>query len=414
MARPSPYPAELRERAVRMVAEIRPNYPTEWAAMKAVAAKLGVGAAETVRTWVRKAQVDAGWRPGVNSEEAAEIKRLKAENAELRRANEILKAASGFLRGRARPAVEALVAFIDEHRHVFGVEPICRVLTIHGLKIATSTYYAARKRTPSARSLRDAELKTQISRVHADNFSVYGVRKVWRQLHREGIPVARCTVARLMRDLGLQGVRRGRGIRTTVRDDGHDRADDLLQRDFTASHPNERWVADFTYVTTWSGIVYVTFVVDVFSRAIVGWSAATSKRAKLVLDALDMALWRRDRAGNPAGPGLIHHSDAGSQYTLFAFTAHLLEARIDASIGTVGDALDNALMESQIGLYKTELIKPRKPWHGLADVELATAEWADWFNNQRLHTAIGTIPPHEHETNYYAQHQPQPAAGANA
>ncbi|MER7322771.1 MULTISPECIES: IS3 family transposase [Actinomycetes] len=414
MARPSPYPAELRERAVRMVAEIRPNYPTEWAAMKAVAAKLGIGAAETVRTWVRKAQVDAGHRPGVPSEEVAEIKRLKAENAELRRANEILRAASGFLRGRARPAVEALVAFIDEHRQVFGVEPICRILTSHGLKIATSTYYAARKRAPSARSVRDAELKTQISRVHADNFSVYGVRKVWRQLHREGIPVARCTVARLMRDLGLQGVRRGRGIRTTVRDDGHDRADDLLERDFTALRPNERWVADFTYVATWSGIVYVAFVVDVFSRAIVGWSAATSKRAKLVLDALDMALWRRDRAGNPAGPGLIHHSDAGSQYTSFAFTAHLLEAGIDASIGTVGDALDNALMESQIGLYKTELIKPRKPWHGLPDVELATAEWVDWFNNQRLHTAIGSIPPHEHETNYYAQHQPQPAAGANA
>ncbi|RPK82032.1 Integrase core domain protein [Streptomyces sp. ADI98-12] len=246
---------------------------------------------------------------------------------------------------------------------MFGVEPICRVLTSHGLKIATSTYYAARKRVPSARSVRDAELKTQISRVHADNFSVYGVRKVWRQLHREGIPVARCTVARLMRDLGLQGVRRGRSIRlrTTVRDDGHDRADDLLQRDFTASCPNERWVADFTYVSTWSGIIYVAFVVDVFSRAIVGWSAATSKRAKLVLDALDMALWRRDRAGTPAGPGLIHHSDAGSQYTSFAFTAHLLEAGIDASIGTVGDALDNALMESQIGLYKTELIKPRKP-----------------------------------------------------
>lgn len=297
---------------------------------------------------------------------------------------------------------------------MFGVEPICRILTSHGLKIATSTYYAARKRAPSARSVRDAELKTQISRVHADNFSVYGVRKVWRQLHREDIPVARCTVARLMRDLGLQGVRRGRAIRTTVRDDGHDRADDLPERDFTALRPNERWVADFTYVATWSGIVYVAFVVDVFSRAIVGWSAATSKRAKLVLDALDMALWRRDRAGNPAGPGLIHHSDAGSQYTSFAFTAHLLEAGIDASIGTVGDALDNALMESQIGLYKTELIKPRKPWHGLPDVELATAEWVDWFNNQRLHTAIGSIPPHEHETNYYAQHQLQPAAGANA
>ncbi|WP_145887982.1 IS3 family transposase [Streptomyces sp. BK340] len=414
MARPSPYPAELRERAVRMVAEVRPNYPTEWAAMKAVAAKLGIGAAETVRTWVRKAEVDAGRRPGTTSEEAAEIKRLRAENAELRRANEILKAASGFLRGRARPAVQALVAFVDEFKKVFGVEPICRVLSDHGLKIATSTYYAAKNRAPSARAVRDAELRTHISRVHADNYGVYGVRKVWRQLHREGIPVARCTVARLMRELGLEGARRGRKLRTTVRDDGHERAADLLRRDFTASRPNERWVADFTYVATWSGIVYVAFVVDVFSRAIVGWSAATSKRAKLVLDALDMALWRRDRAGTPAGPGLVHHSDAGSQYTSFAFTAHLIEAGIDASVGTVGDALDNALMESQIGLYKEELIKPRRPWHGLADVELGTAEWVDWFNNQRLHSAIGNLPPHEYETNHYAQHQPQPAAGVNA
>ncbi|MGW7528494.1 IS3 family transposase [Streptomyces sp. NPDC054783] len=413
MARPSPYPPELRERAVRMVAEIRPNYPTEWAAMKAVAVKLGIGAAETVRTWVRKAEVDAGQRPGVTSEEAAEIKRLRAENAELRRANEILKAASGFLRGRARPTVETLVAFIDAHRQVFGVEPICRVLTSHGLKIARSTYYAAKNRIPSARAVRDAELKAQISRVHADNFSVYGVRKVWRQLHREGIPAARCTVAGLMRDLGLQGARRGKKIRTTIRDDSHERAADLLRRDFTASRPNQRWVADFTYVATWSGIVYVAFVVDVYSRAIVGWSAATSKRAKLVLDALDLALWRRDRAGTPAGPGLVHHSDAGSQYTSFAFTAHLLEAGIDASIGTVGDALDNALMESQIGLCKTELIKPRRPWKALADVELATAEWVDWFNNQRLHTAIGDIPPAEHETNYDDHHQPQPAAGVS-
>ncbi|MGW8881558.1 DDE-type integrase/transposase/recombinase [Streptomyces mirabilis] len=170
----------------------------------------------------------------------------------------------------------------------------------------------------------------------------------------------------------------------------------------------------FTHVATWSEIVYVAFVVDVFSRAIVGWSAPTSKRAKLVLDALDTALWHRDRAGTPAGPGLIHHTDAGSQTTSSAFTAQLLDAGIDASIATDGDALDNALMESQIGLYKTELIKPRKPWHGLADIELATAEWVDWFNNQCLHTAIGDIPPHEHETNYYAQHQPQPAAGVNA
>ncbi|GGI66912.1 putative transposase for insertion sequence element IS986/IS6110 [Microbispora rosea subsp. aerata] len=296
---------------------------------------------------------------------------------------------------------------------MFGVEPICRVLTAHGLKIATSTYYAAKSRRPSARALRDEQLKEHISRVHADNYGVYGVRKVWRQLHREGIEVARCTVARLMRELGLHGARRGKTIRTTVRDDGHERAADLLQRDFTATRPNQRWVADFTYVMTWAGVVYVAFVVDVYSRAIVGWSAATTKRAKLVLDALDMGLWRRDRTGHPAGPGLVHHSDAGSQYTSFAFTAHLIEAGIDASIGTVGDALDNALMESQIGLYKTELIKPRKPWKGLADVEVATAEWVDWFNHQRLHTAIGHIPPAEHETSYYAQHQPQPVAGVS-
>jgi putative transposase len=224
------------------------------------------------------------------------------------------------------------------------------VLSGHGLKIATSTYYAAKNRRPSARAVRDEEIKAHISRIHAANYGVYGVRKVWRQLHREGIVVARCTVTRLMRELGLQGVHRGKKIRTTVRDEGHERAGDLLKRDFTATRPNQRWVADLAHVMTWGGVVYDAFVVDVFSRAIVGWSAATSKRSKLVLDALNMALWRRDRAGTPTGPGLIHHSDAGSQYTSFAFTAHLLDAAIDASIGSVGDALDNALMESQIGL----------------------------------------------------------------
>ncbi|MGW1718913.1 IS3 family transposase, partial [Streptomyces sp. NPDC002156] len=227
-------------------------------------------------------------------------------------------------------------AFIDAHRQVFGVEPICRVLTSHGLKIATSTYYAAKNRTPSTRSVRDHELKTQISRIHTDNFSVYRVPKVWRQLHREGIPMARCTVARLMRDLSLESARPGKKIHTTIRDDGQDRAGDLPGRDFTASRPNERRVADFTYASAWSGIVYVAFVVDISSRTIVGWSTATSKRAKLILNALDMALRRRDRAGTPAGPGLIHHPDAGSQYTPSAFTTHLLDADIDTSIGTVG------------------------------------------------------------------------------
>jgi len=307
------------------------------------------------------------------------------------------------------------VTFTGEHKDVFGVEPICRVLTQHGAPIAPSTYYAAKTRPPSARAVRDGQLRAEITRVWKENYEVYGADKVWLELNREGIATARCTVERLMRDLGLQGARRGRKVRTTVPGkDGH-RAPDLLGRDFTAPAPNRRWVADFTYVAAWCGIVYVAFVVDIYSRAIVGWSAATHKRAKLVLDALQMALWRRDRDGKPAGPGLVHHSDAGSQgrFTSFAFTAHLIEAGIDASIGTVGDALDNALMESTIGLYKTELIKKAGPWKSLADVELATAGYVDWFNNRRLHTAIGGIPPAEHEAAYYAQNQPHPGAGAN-
>jgi putative transposase len=306
------------------------------------------------------------------------------------------------------------VRFIDEHRERFGgVEPICRVLTEHGAKIAPSTYYAAMSRPASARAVRDGQLRAEITRVWKENYEVYGADKVWLELNRQGVGVARCTVERLMRDLGLHGVRRGKKIRTTVRDERHERAGDLLGRDFTAPAPNRRWVADFTHVAAWSGIVYVAFVVDVYSRAIVGWAAATSKRTKLVLDALQMALWRRDRDGRPAGPGLVHHSDAGSQYTSFAFTAHLIEAGIDGSIGTVGDALDNALMESAIGLYKAELIKKQEPWKTLADIELATAEYVDWFNTRRLHTAIGGIPPAEHEAAYYAQTQPEPEAGPN-
>jgi len=305
------------------------------------------------------------------------------------------------------------VTFIDEHREVFGVEPICRVLSEHGLSIAPSTYYAAKTRQPSPRAVRDAELDAHITRIHAANYGVYGVRKVWRQLVREGHQVARCTVERRMRALGLEGVRRGKKVRTTTADPCHQRAADLVKRQFTAARPNTVWVADFTYVAAWCGIVYVAFVVDVYSRAIVGWSASLNKRTPLVLDALDMALWRRDRAGRPTGPGLVHHSDAGSQYTSFRFTAHLLSAGIDASIGTVGDALDNALMESQIGLYKTELIKPRGPWRSLAEVELATAEWIDWFNTTRLHSAIGNVPPDEHEARHYAQHQPNETVRIN-
>ncbi|MEO3795822.1 IS3 family transposase [Nonomuraea sp. B10E15] len=205
------------------------------------------------------------------------------------------------------------MTFIDQHADVFGVEPICRVLTEHGCPMSTSTYYAAKSRLPSARTVRDAELDEHITRIHAANYGVYGARKVWQQLLREGHRVARCTVERRMRALGLQGARRGKKIRTTTPDPGHERAADRLRRDFTATRPNAAWVADFTHVTAWRGLVYVAFVVDVYSRAIVGWAASLTKHTTLVLDALDMALWRRERTGHPAGPGLIHHSDAGSQ-----------------------------------------------------------------------------------------------------
>ncbi|MFE1856387.1 IS3 family transposase [Streptomyces sp. NPDC059489] len=407
MARPSRYPLELRRRAVRMVAEVRDDHPNETAALQAVTDKLGIGSRETLRNWVKQNEVDTGQRPGTTTEESAQLKALKKENAELKRANEILKAAAKFLRGRARPATHALVTFIDEHRDRFGgVEPICRTLTEHDCKIAPSTYYAYRKRlaTPSARAVRDTELKERIQKVYTSNYRVYGARKIWRELNRQGHEVARCTVERLMRELGIQGAVRGKRVITTIPGGQAERAPDLVDRDFVADAPNRCWVADFTHVKTWSATVYVAFVVDTFSRRIVGWSAATMKETVFVLDALEMALWQRDRDQRPVRSGeLIHHSDAGSQYTSFKLAEHLDAAGIAASIGSVGDAYDNALMESTIGLYKTELIKPQRPWKTLSQVELATAEYVDWYNHRRLHGEIGHVPPVEYEANYYTE-----------
>ncbi|WP_413751839.1 IS3 family transposase [Streptomyces sp. R-74717] len=405
MARPSRYPLELRRRAVRMVAEVRDDHANETAALQAVTEKLGIGSRETLRNWVKQHEIDAGTRPGTTTEESAQLKALRKENAELKRANEILKAAAKFLRGRARPATHALVAFIDEHRDRFGgVEPICRTLTEHGCKIAPSTYYAHKKRleTPSARFVRDEELKERIQEVYSSNYRVYGARKIWCELNRQEHAVARCTVERLMRELGITGAVRGRKVITTITDPAAERAPDLLDRNFVASAPNRCWVADFTHVATWNGVVYVAFVMDTFSRRVVGWSASTTKETRLVLDALEMALWQRDRDGFPYEQGeLIHHSDAGSQYTSFALTEHLDRAGIAASIGSVGDAYDNALMESTIGLFKTELIKPGRPWKTLSHVELATAEWIDWYCHRRLHGEIGHVPPVEYEANHY-------------
>ncbi|MFE4665187.1 IS3 family transposase [Streptomyces sp. NPDC056716] len=405
MARPSRYPLELRRRAVRMFAEVRGDHPTETAALQSVAEKLDIGSRETLRNWVKQHEIDAGSRPGTTTEESAQLKALKKENAELKRANEILKAAAGFLRGRARPATHTLVAFIDEHRDRFGgVEPICRTLTEHDCKIAPSAYYAHKKRldAPSARTVRDTELKELIRQVHTDNYRVCGARKIWRELNRQGHAVARCTVERLMREPGIAGAVRGKKAITTVPDQQAERAPDRVDRDFVATAPNRCRVADFTHVATWAGVVYVAFVVDTFSRRIVGWSAATSKETQLVLDTLEMALWQRDRDERPYVRGeLIHHSDAGSQYTSFKPAEHLDTAGIAPSIGSVGDAYDNALMESTIGLFKTGLVKPRRPWKGLSQVELAAAEWVDWYRHRRLHGETGHVPPVEYETSYY-------------
>ena len=297
------------------------------------------------------------------------------------------------------------MAFITGHLPRFGVEPMCRVLSEHGVRIAPSTYYAARKRAPSARSVSDAVLLVEIRRVHGDpgiGRGIYGARKVWHQLRREGFQVGRGQVERLMRAAGLQGVRRGRSFVTTRPDPGAVRPPDLVKRDFTAARPNALWVVDFTYVPTWSGMAFTAFVSDVFSRRIVGWRTAASMPTELPLDALDMALWTRARASETVD-GVVHHSDAGSQYTSIRYANRLLDAGAVASIGTVGDSYDNALAESTIGLYKAECARREGPWRGVDDLELATLGWVHWFNETRLHSSIGHVPPVEYEAEHYRQ-----------
>jgi putative transposase len=290
-----------------------------------------------------------------------------------------------------------MIAFIDAHRDVHGVEPICRLLPI-----APSTYHAhvARRADPSkmsARARRDAGLRPEIERVWEENFRVYGVRKVWRQLRREGLEVARCTVARLMGEMGLEGVVRGKAPRTTVSDKGAPCPLDRVNRQFRVVGPDRLWVSDFTYVATWAGFVYVAFVIDAFARRIVGWRASRSAEAGFVLDALEQALHER----RPFRGNIIHHSDRGSQYVSIRYTERLAEAGIEPSVGSVGDSYDNALAETVIGLFKTEVIHRRGPWRSLDAVEFATLEWVDWFNTRRLLAAIGHIPPAEAEQRYF-------------
>ena len=299
-----------------------------------------------------------------------------------------------------------MVAYIDAHQDRYGVEPICKML-----QVAPSWYYEqkARQTDPARlpnRVRRDAELSTSIRRVWEENFRVYGARKVWKQLGREHIQVAHCTVTRLMQRMGLQGVRRGAKKRTTIPADLAEKPLDLVQRQFVASRPDQLWIADFTYVATWAGFVYVAFVIDVFSRRIVGWRVSRSMRTELVLDALEQALHQR----RPAD-GLIHHSDHGVQYLSIKYTERLTEAGVEPSVGSVGDSYDNAMAETVIGLFKTEVIWARGPWRSIDSVEYAVLEWVDWFNHRRLLEPIGHVPPAEFEETYYRQ-QPSRAMAA--
>jgi putative transposase len=298
-----------------------------------------------------------------------------------------------------------MVSFIDAHRDLYGVEPICAQLPI-----APSHYYEMKTREADPGRLpprlrRDEALIPQIRRVHEENFGVYGARKVWRQLGREDVGVARCTVERLMRSLGLQGVVRGRKCRTTIADDGAARPLDRVNRQFIATRPNQLWVADFTYVATWAGFVYTAFVIDVFARRIIGWRVARSMSAELVLDALEQAIWSRSGIN-----GVVHHSDRGSQYLSIRYSERLAEAGAQPSVGSVGDSYDNALAETIIGLYKTELIHHRGPWRHLDAVEYGTLEWVDWFNNRRLLEPIGNVPPAEFEARYHQLESQLPMA----
>lgn len=301
-----------------------------------------------------------------------------------------------------------MVTFIDDHRAAYGVEPICRVLPI-----APSTYYErkARQADPTRRSARaqsDDELKPEITRVWQATRRRYGGKKVWKELRREGRVVARCTVARLYKGLGLHGVVRGRRVKTTIPDVLAARPLDLVQRNFAATRPNQLWVSDFTYVATWSGFVYVAFVTDAFSRRIVGWRASKSMRSDLALDALEQAVYDRETDG-----GLIHHSDMGSQYLAIRYTDRLAEAGIEPSVGSRGDAYDNALAETINGLYKAEVIYHEGPWKGLEDVEFATLEWVAWYNSQRLMEPLGYVPPAEFEESFHRAEADSPVPVLN-
>ncbi|HAX9904523.1 TPA: IS3 family transposase, partial [Escherichia coli] len=366
-----------------------------WAAICSIAPKIGC-TPETLRVWVRQHERDTGGGDGgLTSAERQRLKELERENRELRRSNDILRQASAyFAKAEFDRLWKKLMPLLDKLREQYGVGPVCSEL-----HIAPSTYYHCQQQRHhpdkrSARAQHDDWLKREIQRVYDENHQVYGVRKVWRQLLREGIRVARCTVARLMAVMGLAGVLRGKKVRTTVSRKTV-ATGDRVNRQFVAERPDQLWVADFTYVSTWQGFVYVAFIIDVFAGYIVGWRVSSSMETTFVLDALEQALWARRPSGT------IHHSDKGSQYVSLAYTERLKEAGLLASTGSTGDSYDNAMAESINGLYKAEVIH-RKSWKNRAEVELATLTWVDWYNNRRLLGRLGHTPPAEAEKAYYA------------
>ncbi|WP_249439244.1 IS3 family transposase, partial [Escherichia coli] len=377
MTKNTRFSPEVRQRAVRMVLESQSEYDSQWATICSIAPKIGC-TPETLRVWVRQHERDTGGGDGgLTTAERQRLKELERENRELRRSNDILRQASAyFCEGGVRPPLEKMMPLLDKLREQYGVGPLCSEL-----HIAPSTYYHCQQQRHhpdkrSARAQRDDWLKKEIQRVYDENHKVYGVRKVWRQLLREGIRVARCTVARLMAVMGLAGVLRGKKVRTTISRKAV-AAGDRVNRQFVAERPDQLWVADFTYVSTWQGFVYVAFIIDVFAGYIVGWRVSSSMETTFVLDALEQALWARRPSGT------IHDSDKGSQYVSLTYTERLKEAKLLASTGSTGDSYDNAMAESINGLYKAEVIH-RKSWKNRAEVELATLTWVDWYNNRRL------------------------------
>ncbi|WP_394338094.1 IS3-like element IS1203 family transposase [Escherichia coli] len=395
MTKNTRFSPEVRQRAIRMVLESQDEYDSQWAAICSIAPKIGC-TPETLRVWVRQHERDTGGGDGgLTSAERQRLKELERENRELRRSNDILRQASAyFCEGGVRPPLEKMMPLLDKLREQYGVGPVCSEL-----HIAPSTYYHCQQQRHhpdkrSARAQHDDWLKREIQRVYDENHQVYGVRKVWRQLLREGIRVARCTVARLMAVMGLAGVLRGKKVRTTISRKAV-AAGDRVNRQFVAERPDQLWVADFTYVSTWQGFVYVAFIIDVFAGYIVGWRVSSSMETTFVLDALEQALWARRPSGT------IHHGDKGSQYVSLAYTERLKEAGLLASTGSTGDSYDNAMAESINGLYKAEVIH-RKSWKNRAEVELATLTWVDWYNNRRLLGRLGHTPPAEAEKAYYA------------